>query len=63
MPCPACGDDNEALNQHERSGALRSFSRRLDPAALGYNLMALLSLSISQTRRSGRRARRDSGGH
>jgi DNA-binding Lrp family transcriptional regulator len=38
------------LARLERSGALRSFSRRLDPAALGYELMAFLSLSISQTR-------------
>jgi DNA-binding Lrp family transcriptional regulator len=38
------------LARLERSGALRSFSRRLDPAALGYDLMAFLSLSISQTR-------------
>src|SRR6478609_1364178 len=38
------------LSRLERSGALRSFSRRLDPAALGYDLMAFLSLSISQTR-------------
>ncbi|MGG6381395.1 aminotransferase class I/II-fold pyridoxal phosphate-dependent enzyme [Paenarthrobacter sp. NEAU-H11] len=38
------------LARLERSGALRSFSRRLDPAALGYELTAFLSLSISQTR-------------
>ena len=38
------------LSRLERSGALRSFSRRLDPAALGYGLMAFLSLAISQTR-------------
>jgi DNA-binding Lrp family transcriptional regulator len=38
------------LARLERSGALRSFSRRLDPAALGYELMAFLSLEISQTR-------------
>jgi len=38
------------LARLERSGALRPFSRRLDPAALGYELMAFLSLSISQTR-------------
>ncbi|MGO4493788.1 Lrp/AsnC family transcriptional regulator, partial [Arthrobacter sp. 2YAF22_2] len=31
------------LARLERSGALRSFSRRLDPAALGYDLMAFLS--------------------
>ncbi|MFJ4210753.1 Lrp/AsnC family transcriptional regulator [Paenarthrobacter sp. NPDC089675] len=37
------------LARLERSGALRSFSRRLDPAALGYELVAFLSLSISQT--------------
>ncbi|UXM93477.1 Lrp/AsnC family transcriptional regulator [Paenarthrobacter sp. JL.01a] len=38
------------LTKLQGSGALRSFSRRLDPAALGYSLMAFLSLSISQTR-------------
>ncbi|UTT70575.1 Lrp/AsnC ligand binding domain-containing protein [Arthrobacter sp. DNA4] len=38
------------LARLERSGALLSFSRRLDPAALGYELMAFLSLEISQTR-------------
>lgn len=32
------------------SGSLRSFSRRLDPAALVYELMAFFSLEISQTR-------------
>ena len=38
------------LSKLERGGALRSFSRRLDPAAFGYGLMAFLSLAISQTR-------------
>ncbi|MFF2843616.1 Lrp/AsnC family transcriptional regulator [Paenarthrobacter sp. NPDC057981] len=38
------------LARLQNSGALRSFSRRLDPSALGYSLMAFLSLSISQTR-------------
>ncbi|WP_115786889.1 Lrp/AsnC family transcriptional regulator [Arthrobacter silvisoli] len=38
------------LARLERSGALSSFSRRLDPAALGYGLIAFLSLAISQTR-------------
>lgn len=38
------------LSKLERGGALRSFSQRLDPAALGYGLMAFLSLAISQTR-------------
>ncbi|MFJ6077109.1 Lrp/AsnC family transcriptional regulator [Pseudarthrobacter sp. NPDC092419] len=38
------------LARLERSGALRTFSRRLDPAALGYELTAFLSLHISQTR-------------
>ncbi|MCY1383116.1 Lrp/AsnC ligand binding domain protein [compost metagenome] len=38
------------LAKLERGGALRSFSRRLDPAAFGYGLMAFLSLAISQTR-------------
>ena len=36
------------LARLERSGALRSFSRRLDPAALGYGLMAFLSLAIGE---------------
>lgn len=31
------------------SGALRSFGQRVDPAALGYPLMAFVSLSISQS--------------
>ena len=38
------------LTKLEHGGALRSFSRRLDPAAFGYGLMAFLSLAISQTR-------------
>jgi DNA-binding Lrp family transcriptional regulator len=38
------------LAKLERGGALRSVSRRLDPAAFGYGLMAFLSLAISQTR-------------
>ncbi|AZI58225.1 Lrp/AsnC family transcriptional regulator [Nakamurella antarctica] len=32
------------------SGAIKEFSRRLDPAALGYGLMAFVSVAISQTR-------------
>ena len=31
------------------AGALRSFGRRVDPAALGYPLVAFVSLSISQS--------------
>ena len=38
------------LAKLESGGALRSFSRRLDPAALGYGLLAFLSLAISQAR-------------
>ncbi|MDP5226444.1 MULTISPECIES: Lrp/AsnC family transcriptional regulator [Arthrobacter] len=38
------------LRRLEEGGALKSFSRRLDPAALGFGLMAFVSLAISQTR-------------
>ena len=38
------------LTKLESGGALRSFSRRLNPAALGYGLLAFLSLAISQAR-------------
>ena len=38
------------LARLERSGALGPVSRRLDPTALGYELMAFISLSIRQTR-------------
>jgi DNA-binding Lrp family transcriptional regulator len=33
-------------------GTLKAFSRRVDPAALGYNLVAFVSLSVSQTNSS-----------
>lgn len=37
------------LNRLARSGALRSFGRRVDPAALGYPLIAFVSIEISQS--------------
>jgi DNA-binding Lrp family transcriptional regulator len=36
------------LRRLMRSGALQGFSRRVDPVALGYNLVAFVSLEISQ---------------
>ncbi len=36
------------LQRIERAGVLKSPSRRLDPAALGYDLVAFVELSISQ---------------
>ena len=32
------------------AGMLQQFTRRLDPAALGYNLVALVSISVTQTK-------------
>ncbi|MEV4344597.1 Lrp/AsnC family transcriptional regulator [Actinoplanes sp. NPDC049596] len=42
------------LRRMRDSGALGAYSRRLDPAALGYPLMAFMTLSLSQ--REGDRA-------
>ncbi|MEP7762353.1 Lrp/AsnC family transcriptional regulator [Sanguibacter sp. 25GB23B1] len=39
------------LRRLEESGALRAPSRRLDPRALGYELLAFVTLSISQASR------------
>lgn len=37
------------LSRLNNSGALRGFSRRVDPAALGYGLVAFVSIAISQS--------------
>jgi DNA-binding Lrp family transcriptional regulator len=38
------------LGRLEGGGMLQQFSRRLDPAALGYTLVALVSISVTQTK-------------
>ncbi|WP_345351653.1 Lrp/AsnC family transcriptional regulator [Actinoallomurus liliacearum] len=42
------------LQRLQAAGAVREFSRRVDPAALGYGLVAFVSVALSQT--TGRRA-------
>ena len=37
------------LRRMTDSGALRTFSRRVDPVAMGYNLVAFVSIAISQS--------------
>ncbi|MEO5834665.1 MAG: Lrp/AsnC family transcriptional regulator [Nakamurella sp.] len=37
------------LRRMTDSGALRNFSRRVDPAAMGYQLVAFISIAISQS--------------
>jgi DNA-binding Lrp family transcriptional regulator len=40
------------LRRLTEDGTLKAFSRRLDPAALGYTLVAFISLSVRQTNAS-----------
>jgi len=40
------------LTRLTEDGTLKAFSRRVDPAALGYHLVAFISLSVSQTNAS-----------